>query len=317
LPALTDDSSAGRPPVPVSPPVSVAVSPDRRRVAVTSGLATTVIDTRTREADTPIRLPPTGELDSDGRRLPAATVSCVEWTPDGSRLLLCSRDGGVFEYVAGLAVVDAATGRVESRPNRSGDARVSAVSPDGRLLAVGSDSRAVVRVLDSSTFEVRDIVRLRAADRIEDLAFSPDGERIVVVGSTGVVQVVDAVHGEPVGEPVRVGVPLLQADWLPDGRTVAVSAVDGSVVLVDAERGLLRGPPLPVSSGTAQNPLHLLTAGDELIAFSGQTPGRRYPLEPEDWLAAVCAMAARDLTPAEWEQYLPGREWRPTCTDLP
>ncbi|PWW22892.1 DNA-binding SARP family transcriptional activator [Geodermatophilus normandii] len=318
LPAMPAYSSvAGRPPVPVFPPVSVAVSPDRGRVAVTSGLAATVVDTRTRRPGSPIRLPWRGEVDDDGRPLPAAVVSCAEWAPDGSHLFLCSGAGWAIEGGPGLAVVDAATGRVESRPTGMSDARVSAVSADGRLLAVGSGSRAVVRILDADTFELVDITRLDGPGRIEDLAFSPDGERLVVVDSTGVVQVLDTGRGEPAGDPVRVGVPVLQADWLPDGRTVAVSALDGSVTLVGAERGLLRGPPLPVSSGTAESSLHLLTAGDELLALSGQDPGRRYPLRPEDWLAAVCGMVGRDLTPAEWEQYLPGREWRPTCTDLP
>ncbi|GAB3311599.1 hypothetical protein GCM10027451_23720 [Geodermatophilus aquaeductus] len=317
LPSLPRYPFSQPPSVPLIPAVAVAVSPDRHRVAVTSGLATTVLDTRTREVVTTIRLPATGELDADGGALPAAAVSCAEWTSDGADLLLCSRAGGSFEDVPGLAVVDATTGRVESRPDRGGDARVSAVSGDHRLVALASGSRAVVRILDGRTLELRGTVLLRTGDRIEDMAFSRDGRRLVVVGSQGVVQLVDAERRVQVGEPARVGVPLLQADWLPDGRTVAVSAVDGSVTLVDAERGLLRGPPLPVSGGTAESSLHLLSAGEELIAFSGQGPGRRYPLRPQDWLAAVCAMAGRDLTPAEWAQYLPGREWRPTCTDLP
>nr|WP_239522027.1 BTAD domain-containing putative transcriptional regulator [Geodermatophilus sabuli] len=317
LPAVPDDfSSAARPAVAVSPPVSVAVSPDRRRVAVTSGLATTVIDTQTREPGDPIRLPSTGEVDGEGRPLPAAVVSCAEWTPDGSRLVLCSRAGGTFEDVSGLAVVDATTGRVESRPTSGSDARVSAVSPDHRYLALGSNSRPMVRVLDGSTLALLGVVPLRADDEIEDLAFGPDGRRIAVVGSTGVVQVVDAGRLEPVGEPVRIGVPLLQADWLPDGRTVAASAADGSVALVDAESGLRRGPPLPVSGEPGGSPVHLLVAGDELIASGGAGPGRRLPLDPRDWLAAACAVTGRDLTRAEWERFLPSRDWRPTCTDL-
>ncbi|MFC4692940.1 nSTAND1 domain-containing NTPase [Geodermatophilus arenarius] len=304
------------PSVASAPPVSVAVGPDRRRVAVTSGLATTVVDARTRRVLRTIRLPATGELDAHGGPLPAAVVSCVEWVPDGADLLLCSRAGGTFEDVPGLAVVDATTGRVRSRSDSGSDARVSAVGPGHRLLALSSESRPVVRILDRRTLVPLGVVLLRATDRVEDMAFSPDGRRLVVVGAEGVVQVVDTARRVPVGQPARVGVPLLQADWLPDGRTVAVSAIDGTVSLVDAERGLLRGPPLPVSTGPAESPLHLVTDGDELIALSGESPGRRYLLDPEEWLTAVCAMAGRDLTPAEWEQYLPGRGWQRTCTDL-
>jgi hypothetical protein len=106
-------------------------------------------------------------------------------------------------------------------------------------------------------------------------------------------------------------------DGLPDGRTVAVAAVDGTVSLVDVDRGLLRGPPLPVTGGTGPSPLHLFPDGDDVVALSGQDPGRRFPLRTPDRLAAVCAVVGRDMTPEEWERHLPGREWRPTCTDLP
>ena len=66
---------------------SVAVSPDRRMVAVTSGLAATVLDARTREVIARIELPPDGHEDPDGG-LPAGTVWSAAWTPDGARLLL-------------------------------------------------------------------------------------------------------------------------------------------------------------------------------------------------------------------------------------
>jgi hypothetical protein len=35
-----------------------------------------------------------------------------------------------------------------------------------------------------------------------------------------------------------------------------------------------------------------------------------------DRLRAACEVAGRDLTPMEWRRYVPGRPWRPTCTDL-
>ncbi len=308
LPSLADHSS---------PPASVAVSPDRGRVVVTSGSAATVVDTRTREVVGSVDLPPTGDLDAGGRPLTAGVVSCAEWSPDGADLLLCSPMANGTDDVGWLAVVDATTGSVEQRPDQGGDAWVSAVSPDRRLLVLASGSRPSVRVLDGRTHELLGVVLLRTTEHVRDMAFSPDGRRVAVVGSEGVVQVVDAERGVQVGEPAHVGVPLLQAEWLPDGRTVAVAADDGTVSLVDADRGLLRGPPLPVSGRAAQTPVHLLLAGDGLIAFGGQDPGRRYPLRTADWLSAVCAMAGRDLAVEEWRRHLPDREWRPTCTDLP
>ena len=67
---------------------SVAVSPDRRWIAVTSGLATTVLDARTREVVERIELPPTGYVELDGSAPATGVVCCAAWAPDGSRLLL-------------------------------------------------------------------------------------------------------------------------------------------------------------------------------------------------------------------------------------
>jgi hypothetical protein len=40
-------------------------------------------------------------------------------------------------------------------------------------------------------------------------------------------------------------------------------------------------------------------------------------MDPSSWLSSVCDVVARDLSPAEWDLYLPDRPWRPTCSDLP
>ena len=55
---------------------------------------------------------------------------------------------------------------------------------------------------------------------------------------------------------------------------------------------------------------------DELVILSDQEWVMNYPMDPSVWLREACAVAGRDLTRAEWDRYLPGREYRPTCSDL-
>jgi hypothetical protein len=55
---------------------------------------------------------------------------------------------------------------------------------------------------------------------------------------------------------------------------------------------------------------------DHLVVLGDQDWVMSYPMRPSAWLRAACAIAGRDLTRAEWDQYLPGREWQPTCTGL-
>jgi hypothetical protein len=79
----------------------------------------------------------------------------------------------------------------------------------------------------------------------------------------------------------------------------------------------VRGRPLRASAEPGAGYAHLVPgATDELVVLSGERSGRVYPMEPSVWLDQACAIVGRDLTPGEWNRYLPGRDTGPTCTDL-
>ena len=39
--------------------------------------------------------------------------------------------------------------------------------------------------------------------------------------------------------------------------------------------------------------------------------------DPADWVRTACTIAGRNLTRAEWRQYLPSRPYRSTCPQWP
>jgi WD40 repeat protein len=295
---------------------SVAVSPDGSMVAVTWGLGATVLDAGTHEPSAPVTLPPEGAA-WEGRPLVARGVWCAGWTPDSGRLLLCL--GATENSMGGVAVVDPRTGEVERVVELPTPPQAMALSPDGRLLAAVSETTPDVYVFDADTVTLERTVPLGADDRPGALAFSPDGERLAAGGDAGLVHVIDTETWRPAFEPIQAhDDPLLQVEWLPDGRTVVSSGADGSVRLSDAERGLALARPLPASTTPGNSHAHFLPEpGDELVALSGDRPGRRYPLDPEVWLDEACAVVGRDFTRAEWDRYLPGRDYEPTCSDRP
>ena len=297
---------------------SAAVSPDGSMVAVTWGLGTTVLDTRTREVIREIVLPPEGDVGGDGRPLPATVVWSAGWTSDGSRLLLgAERD---FESGQGgyLATVDTTTWQVGERIE-IGSPQVIERSPDGKVLAVALVGEPAIVVLDATTLQVRKTVRLPQLDHVVTMAFSPDGRLLAAGGEQGVVHVVATDRWEPVGQPADVGNgSLLQVEWLGDSRTVVTSGLNGTVSLYDVERGLVRARPLRASAEPGEGYAHVVPGPtDELVVLSGERTGRRYPLEPSAWLAEACAIVARDFTRAEWDRYLPGRDYEPTCSAPP
>jgi DNA-binding SARP family transcriptional activator/WD40 repeat protein len=301
----------------VSSGSSVAVSPDGRLVAVTSGLATTVLDTRTRDVVSRIVLPPNGDTDDLGLPLPATIVWCAAWTPDGSHLLLGAEGDWQTSTGGALVVVDATTWQEERRVDIGATAQTIATSPDDDVLAVASAGAAEIRILDADTLELRRTVELREDDRLYDLAFSPDGGSLVGVGESGLIHVVETATWRA-GEPVPVQPePLVQVEWLDEGRTAVVAGENATVALFDVAAGLLRTRPLPTADPGRSRAVHLVPQpAAELILLGGERPGRRYPLDHRAWLGAACAVAARDLTHAEWARYLPGRPYRPTCSDL-
>jgi hypothetical protein len=70
-----------------------------------------------------------------------------------------------------------------------------------------------------------------------------------------------------------------------------------------------------------QGRLITIAPGDRAIVWDVGSDGGSSAAEPRAttgsaWLRDACEIAGRDLTRAEWRQYVPGRPWRPTCTDL-
>jgi hypothetical protein len=107
-----------------------------------------------------------------------------------------------------------------------------------------------------------------------------------------------------------------QVEWLQDSRTAVVTSVDGTVVLFDAERGQVRATlPASIDGGPGYARVIPDPAG-EIVVFNDDRVALRYPMDPAVWLREACAVAGRDLTRAEWDRYVPGREWQPTCSAL-
>jgi WD40 repeat protein len=305
---------------------SGAVSPDGKFVAVTSGLATTVLDTRTRQVVKRITLPPDGAKGLDGRPYPTAAVCCAVWTPDGSRLLLGSGGHLPGQLIANdpdqppgeIAVVDTTTWKPVDRIPLDLAPSVMQLDDDRRRLAVGSSNSSEIVVLDAATLAVIQRVRLRVDDSMWALAFSPDGRFLAGGGESGKVHVVDTATWQArEAVAVRASDPLIHLGWLDDNRTVVSAGPDGTVVLFDVERALVRVAPLPASTDGGQGYTVVLPGtGKELSVLADDRPGLRYPMDPSVWVREACDVAGRDLTRAEWNRYLPNRPWAPTCSDL-
>ncbi|HKH17724.1 MAG TPA: BTAD domain-containing putative transcriptional regulator [Solirubrobacteraceae bacterium] len=296
--------------------------------------AVSVVDARTlvRQREFPVVTPP--------------RVLGIAFVP-GTHLLVVGGEDGF------LALVDADSGKALRRlrghelavstPGISADGRLMVTAardqtvrfwslPDGRSLGsplrfqrvpydaqLSPDGRLVAVVIPPDTLELRDVrtrrlVRLlRIAEGVEFTRFSPDGRLVALGSARGTAQVWSTAEWAPVTRVFtgHAGA-VTEATISRDNRTLATSSADGSVRLWDIKSEQPVGAPLPGLPGRVSVPV-LTPDGTGLFAGYDTGQAFRWDIRPASLIRRACAIAGRRLTRTEWEEFLPGRDYRPAC----
>ena len=184
------------------------------------------------------------------------------------------------------------------------------LSPDGRLVAIATLTR--LDLWDARTRRLKRSVTVPGG--VSTARFSPDGRLIAVANNNG-TQVLSTADWTPITRAFSG-----QAGgiwWVtisPDDHTLATSSQDGTVRLWDIESEQAVGAPLPGLPGHAVTGL-LTPDGSAVIAGYDTGLAYRWDIRPESLVRQACAIAGRTLTRAEWDEFLPGRDYKPACTD--
>jgi WD40 repeat protein/class 3 adenylate cyclase/tRNA A-37 threonylcarbamoyl transferase component Bud32/energy-coupling factor transporter ATP-binding protein EcfA2 len=273
---------------------ALAFFPDGRRLAV-GGLAgsVTLWDVKTRRVLRTIRYP--------------NPVWWVAISPDGRRLAAQSRT--VDKPGSRVEVRDVASNRVLWSRRLTIDRGRGGVffSPDGRRLAAPGCCRpgSPIEIWNARSGERE--LSVAVDGYAAGLAFSPDGRMLAAGTNSGKVLLMDAQDGERLGPPIEVGKhEIAPVSFSPDGRLLAASSGDETATVWDLASRKRLGTTFP-SVFVAQ----FAPDGDLVIAHLEDTV--KWPMDPRTWMRFACQVAGRDLTPAEWSDVLPDRDYRRNC----
>jgi WD40 repeat protein len=103
----------------------------------------------------------------------------------------------------------------------------------------------------------------------------------------------------------------ISVTFAPGGTQLMTTSSDGNFRLIDLASRKLVGGPLPGLGGSGWGTY--FPDGTRVIAAYDTGIGVIWKIGPAAWKEHACAVAGRNLTRAEWHDFLPERSYRPVC----
>jgi WD40 repeat protein/class 3 adenylate cyclase/energy-coupling factor transporter ATP-binding protein EcfA2/predicted Ser/Thr protein kinase len=307
-----------------SPVTAVAYAPDRMLIAVGT------IDGQVRFFDSTSGKN-VGSLFQGGE----AAVWQVAFSPDGRLLAVALDPNGVDGFYSQqrqgeVQLWDVETKRRVGRAIAPGGGSVLALAFNqaGTTLATGSLGR--VDLWDVAGRARRGKAMKASDEGFPSVAFDPNGRLVAAGGAIGPVRVWRVADHRPAFPPLtgQTGA-ITGVSFDAGGSFLATTTFFGVTRLWDPDTGLpygtgLAGSDKPASlepqGGPPFLPLRNAFSPDgKLLAVGGlETLAMLWNVDPAVWRRRACAIVGRNLTPEEWDLYLPtGVPYRATCPAWP
>jgi WD40 repeat protein len=236
-------------------------------------------------------------------------VTSVAFSPDGKYVIAGSSDGTarVWELATGRKIIRSVCSLTDV-----------AFSPDGKHVVSWGNVRGAPRVFTICVWEAitgGEVTHMGHNGTVYSVAFSPDGKYVVSGSADRTARVWEAATGKEIARMTHDG-EVYSVAFSPDGKYVVSSGgLDGTARVWEAETGkeIAR---MTHDSGV----FSVAFSPDRKYVVSGSWDGtvRVWIYRPEDLIADACSRLSRNLTRAEWEQYIgDALPYQAICPNLP
>jgi WD40 repeat protein len=151
-------------------------------------------------------------------------------------------------------------------------------------------------------------------DWVDQAVWNGDESRVLTTSKDGTARVWDAQTGAELITLSGHTDWVHQAVWNGDESRVLTTSGDGTARVWDAETGV----ELVTFPGHTDGVWQAVWNSDESRILTASDDGtvRQWYTRMEDLLEAACQRASRNMTEAEWRQFMGDEEYRPTCPEL-
>lgn len=237
-------------------------------------------------------------------------IYSLAFTPDGKTLISSNRAGELFLWdpktQEKIGEFDSPIIAIKSM----------LITADGKTLVTGDDT-GYITFWDIPT-------RTRIGDRIEiqkeainSIAFSPD-EKIIASASTDKsVVLIDSATHEIIGKPLLAHIhEVISVSFSPDGKTLASGGADGMIIFWNLQTREPMGLPL-FGHTSAISSIKFSPDGKTLVSSGNDKSVRVWQnFNYENWKDRICSVINRNLTYAEWQQFIKNSHYQISCPNL-
>ena len=251
-------------------------------------------------------------------------IQSLAFSPDGQLVAASDKSvGSTIEHrlvspVAMMAIWNVGTGVMLTSPAQLGandgsdGSDVVAFSPNGRLLAA-SLLTGGVRVFDA--VDGRMLRTLSdPGDETVSLAFAPNASVLAAGTAGGTVELWNPDSGKRLAPPLLAdssGIADVAFD--PTGQRFAITGSQDGTVKVWLTASLEQEGPRLGADPNSTAAAAFEPSGAGLLVVDSQGGAFTWPMSLTTWERRACSLAGRNLTRAEWAEYVAGRHYASVC----